>query len=113
MNCAEFVKARFSIMRAIAVMYNQVHVAYLDQGLELLHDLGRAGSPAARAGRQRALETYCARTATEVEDYVDRVGCFRVKARTVLTGDRGGIASRRNSGWGCADDEGCARPGVD
>lgn len=68
------VKAYFSITRAVAGMYNYVHQMYFDQGLELLHDLSLASTNAMRAARQRALETYCLRVATEIEVYVEGVG---------------------------------------
>lgn len=88
---AQSVKAYFAINRAVAAMYNQIHVSYLDQGLDLLHDLSRASTNAMRAKRQRALDIYCQRVATELETYVERVeysGLLVWSSVHVLTRDR-------------------------
>lgn len=73
MRLAQSVKVDVALMRAVAAMYNHVHVSYFEQGLDLLHEMSRAGTDVMRAARQRALESYCRRVQTEVEGYVERV----------------------------------------
>lgn len=73
MKHARSVKAYFSVIRAVASMYNHIHPEYVAEGLDLLVELSLSSTNELRILRQQSLVKYRQTLSTELAEYIEKV----------------------------------------
>lgn len=70
---AQFIKAYFSVIRAVASMYNHFHLVCVTEGLELLTQLSESATDDVRFRRRHSMAKYGWSLSTELADYIEGV----------------------------------------